>query len=102
MPRFPRFRRKQDPRKPPQVDKEAPNEAPAEGRSYGQYLEPEDEIDDLKEFEDTTDEVVRENGMESSTVEDRAGKAAHDDIEDREEFEELTGEVTREGDDEKS
>lgn len=99
MPRFPRFRRKQDPRYPPQTGDEPREEAPTEGRSYGQYLEPEGETDDLKAFEETTEEVARENGAETDAGRSRASVAADDAVE---EFEDLTGEVTREGDDEKS
>ena len=102
MPRIPRFRRKQDPRRPPQAIDEVREEAPTEGRSYGQYLEPEGETDDLKEFEETTDEVARENGSEAGNLQSRAEGVSRDDVEEREEFEDLTGEVTREENDEKS
>lgn len=102
MPRFPRFRRKQDLRNPPQATDEAREEAPSQGRSYGQWLEPEEDKDNLKEFEETTDEVARENGAEADGIPSRPEGETHDDIEEREEFEDLTGEVTREGDEEKS
>lgn len=98
MPRIPRFRRKQDPRQPPQSIEEATTEAPETAKPYGQWLEPEDEQDDLKEFEDTTDEVAREESDGYGNAQRGSGERPKEDIEEREDFEDLTGEVSREGD----
>ena len=98
MPRSPRFGRDNDPRRPRQAGTERDAERSTEPKSYGQWLEPEDEEDDLKEFEDMTGEVAREDGQAKGNDHQPAGSDNRQEVEEREEFEDLTGEVTREGD----
>ena len=85
---IPRIPRDMDPRRPRHRQSEESSNTPA--RSYGQSAEPPGNVhDDIDEFEDLTDEPVRE-GDEST--DDRSGAARSKQKRKLREFEDLAGE----------
>lgn len=91
--RLPKIPKELDPRR--RFRKPKPSDSPQEPRAYGQHVDVTGEEDDIRQFERTTGEVVREGddaAGSDATSSAKNQKAIHE----MEDFEEFTDEPVRE------